>query len=159
MRGWQRPVSCGCTKSDLRFAFPPFNLHRFALQQDFNAIFLQDKRHGLGYVRILAGEKLSASLNYRDLAPKAAEHLSKFQSDVASAQDDQMLGHAVELHNRSGVEPRHLVKPGNRRNGGTATGVNEDLLAGDSQNLSVIEPDFECFGIDECRSSTQKLET
>ncbi len=86
--------------------------HRPAIQQDLDAIFRQNPRHGLGNVGILTAQQSHATLDDRHLAAKAAEHLSELQPDVAAAHYQQVSGHdsssmiAVEFRARA-VKSRH----------------------------------------------------
>src|SRR5450755_623007 len=69
------------------------------LEENLDTILTQNLSNGLGYVLIFTSEQLGAALDDSDLAAEAAKHLPEFQTDVATAQDQQVLRHAIELHN------------------------------------------------------------
>src|SRR5215472_6444895 len=48
--------------------------------------------------RVFVSNDLLASVNDSDAATEAAEHLAKFEADVAAAKDQEMLGNGGELH-------------------------------------------------------------
>ena len=59
------------------------------------------------YLRVLGMHQVLAVLEDRDLGAEAAKHLRKLAADVASAENDEMLGRRFELHHAVVVEPRH----------------------------------------------------
>ena len=45
-------------------------------------------------------KRARSHLDNRDFAPEAAIHLTEFQSDITSADDDEMLRQEVDIHHR-----------------------------------------------------------
>ena len=68
------------------------------LKQDFYAVLAQYFSDFVGHILVFACQQVCSSLDNRDLAAEAAEHLPEFQTDIATAQDQQVFRHDVELH-------------------------------------------------------------
>src|SRR5262249_19905748 len=58
-------------------------------------------------------------------------HLSELQTDVAATENDQMLGHFGQLHDRGRIERRHLIDSLQRGPGRAATAVDEHQIGSD----------------------------
>src|SRR5262245_55521541 len=80
-----------------------FNTRGLGVEQDFDAVFAQNLRDLVGHVLIFASEQLRRALDNRHATAEAPEHLPKFETDVTSAQNQQMLGQFVEFHDRSRI--------------------------------------------------------
>src|SRR5262245_6636753 len=83
-----------------------FNASGLSIEQDFDAVFAQNLRDLVGHVLIFASEQLRRSLDYCHATAEAPEHLPEFEADVTSAQNQQILGQFVQLHDRSRIERR-----------------------------------------------------
>src|ERR1700731_611087 len=76
------------------------NLNRRRRGQDRDAVVAQDRCDLIGDVLVLVRQQARGVLDDGDLAAEPAEHLPEFQSDVAAADDDQVLWKLVQLHDR-----------------------------------------------------------
>ncbi len=70
----------------------------FGAQSDLDALVLQDPFDRRGHVLVVAANEAIAHLDHRDPAAETAVHLRELETDVAAADDDQVLGKKVELH-------------------------------------------------------------
>ena len=76
----------------------------------------------------LAGEQLAGRLNDRHAAAETAEKLSKLETDVAAAEDQQVVGNGIQFHDGGVVQKWsaiQTIQPGTR---GTGAGIDEDVL-------------------------------
>ena len=89
-----------------------------------------------GNLGVFARDNLWAVMKDRDATAKAAEHLAKFEADVAASEDEKVIGNSGELHERFVGQVRHAIETGNRRNAGAAADIDENFFA------------FEQFGAD-----------
>ena len=62
------------------------------------------------------GDQPRPHLDDGDLAPEAAKHLAEFETDIAAADDHQMLRQKIDIHHRAVGEIGHLIQP--RRSAG-----------------------------------------
>src|ERR1700720_1060133 len=76
----------------------------FGMEQNVDAILLQDRQNFSGDVRIFAAEQLRSLLRDGHAAAKSAEKLAEFKPDIAAADDEEMLGNGVEFHDGRAVE-------------------------------------------------------
>jgi hypothetical protein len=72
---------------------------------------------------------LLAGVKNGDAAAVAAKHLPKFQADVATSENQQMVRQSRELHDGFVGEIRDGIQAGYRRNVWAAAGVDENLFA------------------------------
>ena len=72
----------------------------FRIQPDVYALSLQDFAHSLGNVFVLPSNQARSHFHNRDCAPEAAIHLGKFQSNITSTDDDEVLRQEVDIHHR-----------------------------------------------------------
>src|ERR1700692_882843 len=100
--------------------------NRSCVQQDLNSVLLKNLGDFFGDIRVFAGEQLSAQLNNRHAAAETPEELSKLYTDVATAQDQEMLGNSVEFHNGRVVQSRNVVQAIHFGPGGAGTGIDKD---------------------------------
>src|SRR5215475_5986742 len=105
-----------------------FNARSLGVEQDLDAVFAQDPRDLIGHILIFASEQLRRALHNRDAAAETPKHLPEFETDVPPAQNQQMLGQFVQLHNRSRIENRDLIEAIHSRIRGTATHVDENFF-------------------------------
>ena len=82
-----------------------------------------------GDFRIFAENNLFAGVKNGDAAAVAAEHLSKFEADIATAEDEEMFGNGSELHDGFVGEIGNGIQAGERGNVWAAAGVDEDFFA------------------------------
>ncbi len=68
--------------------------------QDRDPVIAQDRGDPVRDVLVLDHHQARGVLDDRDLAAEPAEHLPELQPDVAAAEDDQVLGELVQLHDR-----------------------------------------------------------
>src|ERR1700730_4376876 len=94
--------------------------NRSCVQQDLNIVLLQNLGDFFRDVGVLATEQLTSRLNNRHATAEAPEELSKFQTDEAAAQDQQVIGNSVEFHDGGVVQSRYVIQaiqPGARGTG------------------------------------------
>src|SRR5579872_3179480 len=70
------------------------------IQPDAYALSLQDFAHRLGNVFVLPSNQTRSHFHNRDFAPQAAIDLSELQPNITSADDDEMLGQEIDVHDR-----------------------------------------------------------
>src|SRR5262245_362140 len=70
----------------------------FSAQPNFDAFVFDDCLDGFGNVFVFTLNQPRSHLYNRDLTAKAAVHLSKLQTHIAAANDDQMPGQKVHAH-------------------------------------------------------------
>jgi hypothetical protein len=71
---------------------------------------MQDFKDSVGDVFVFAGDQAAAHLEDGDLTAEATEHLAELKANVASADDDQMLGQGFEIHQRAVVEVGNFLE-------------------------------------------------
>src|SRR5580693_7074747 len=72
----------------------------FGIQQDVYALSLQDFAHSLGNVFVLPSNQARSHFHNRHFAPEPAIDLSELQPNITSADDDEMLGQEIDVHQR-----------------------------------------------------------
>src|SRR5918996_2336266 len=70
----------------------------FSARADMDAFVFEYCPDGFGHVFVFTLNQARPHLDDRDLAAKAAVHLSELQTNIAAANDDQMLGQKVHCH-------------------------------------------------------------
>ena len=70
----------------------------FRIQPDVYALSLEDLAHGLGNVFILSPNQARPHFHYRDFAPEPAIDLGKLQPNITSADNDEMTGENINVH-------------------------------------------------------------
>jgi hypothetical protein len=70
---------------------------------------------------------VSARLDHGHVRSEAPEHLRELTTDEPAADHDQVLRHAVQLHDARIVEPRHISQSIDGRLGRTRARVQDDL--------------------------------
>src|SRR3984893_13326175 len=111
------------------------------VQQDLNPVLLKNLGDFFGDIRVFAGEQLSAPLNNRHAAAETPEELSKLRTDVATAQDQKMLGNSVEFHHGHVVQRRNVVQAIHFRPGGAGTGIDKDIFGGERALSAIVRAD------------------
>src|ERR1700686_2794557 len=112
--------------------------NRSCVQQDLNSVLLKNLGDFFRDIRVFAGEQLSAQLNNCHAASEAPEELSKLHTNVATVQDQQMLGNSVEFHDGHVVQSRNVVQAiqfGLRRAG---TGIDKDIFGGERALSAIV---------------------
>ena len=69
-----------------------FDLERLGAQNDIDALIIEKLQQRLGYVAILARDKLRRLFDDGDAAAEPAHRLRQLESDIAAAKHDQMIG-------------------------------------------------------------------
>ena len=115
---------------------------RSCVQQDLNAILLKNFEDRFRNVGIFASKQLASPLDNGDAASKAPEELSKLQSDVAAAEDQQVFGDGVEFHDGYVVESRNIVQAMQRRTSGAESGIDENIFGGESALSAIFRANF-----------------
>src|SRR5215469_15603550 len=72
----------------------------FRIQPDVYALSLQDFAHRLGDVFVLSSNQSRPHLDNRNFASEAAIDLGELQPNITSADDDEMLGQEIDVHDR-----------------------------------------------------------
>src|SRR5947209_6863230 len=104
------------------------DMNRSCLQQDLNTVLLQDLANFSRDVGVLASQQLASRLNNRYTTAEAPKQLSKLQTNVATAQDQQVIGNNIEFHDGGVVQSRNIIQaiePGTR---GTGAGIDKDVF-------------------------------
>src|SRR5918993_3529330 len=104
-----------------------FQRDAFSVESDVDAFVLEDLLDGFGDVFVFTPNEPWPHLYNRDLTAKAAVHLSKFQTHVAAADDNQMLGQKVYFHHSCVVQVADLIEAGQRWIGGASPDIDEEL--------------------------------
>ncbi len=115
------------------------------MQQDLKSILAQDLRHRVGDVVVLAGQQVRAALHNSNLAAEAAEHLSELQPDVSSANNQQVLRHRVQFHNRSRIQCGNLFAALEGWLSGSCARVDKNLLGAQLPGFASSQDHFKLF--------------
>src|SRR6266852_2559407 len=82
---------------------------RSRVEQDLNSVLAKNPGDCFRNIGILAHEQLPSRLNDGYAAAEAPEELPKLQPDIAAAQNQQVIGNRVELHDGSIVQEGNTV--------------------------------------------------
>lgn len=106
-------IAAGRADRDL----PALRRQRQALrpQLEAHALGFEDGADTVGHVPVLPRQQARRALDHRHFGAEAPHHLRELQADVAAPDDDKVLGHAVELHDRAVVQRGHAVDARQRR--------------------------------------------
>ncbi len=107
---------------------PARNTQNFSFQQHLNAFVFHQFQERLRHVWILFFEQLFPMLNDRDPAAEASHRLSKLQTDIATANNDEMFGQPFEIERFDMRQRRGGGKSGHLRYGGARANIKEDTL-------------------------------
>ena len=83
------------------------------------------------------------------LASETPVRLCELETDVATTDDDEMFGEAVQLEQSRYGEGLGFAQAGSGRNGRVRAQVEEDSLADDRARASVVEANLKGFGAGE----------
>ena len=114
---------------------------RIRIQEDFNSVFAQDLCDLLRNIDILAREKLPRRLNDCHSAAETPEQLAKLESNITSAQNQQMLRQRIEFHDRNIVKERYALQAGNVRPRSARARIDENVLRRDGALAAVLRVD------------------
>jgi len=76
---------------------PPLHPEYLGREKYLDPFVTENSPHCVRDVRILATEELRSVLDHRHAAPEATVSLGKFEADIPTAEDDQVLGHTIEI--------------------------------------------------------------
>src|SRR5258708_3422820 len=93
----------------------------------------QDLQHGVRDVLIFARDKSWSCFENRHFAAEAAKHLPELETDVTSADNQQMPRKFGQIHHRAVGQIRYLIEPANVRDDGSPADV--DKYAGRGESL------------------------
>src|SRR5262249_15306040 len=120
-------------------------------ESHIDSIFPQDLFDLLGHVAVLTSQEARPAHEDRDPAAIASKHLAELDGDVASAQDQEMPGQSVQLHDRSRIQERHAVESVDLGDDRPGARVDEDPVALQAQVIAgAFDPDIS--RIDELRA-------
>src|SRR5215468_581982 len=102
--------------------------YAFSVEPDFDVLRDENVSKRIRDIRVLIADQSGAHFDYRDLAAKSAVHLSKFQADVATAHDQQILRQSIDLHHAFAREIGDLLQSGQIGNVRPGADVDEDLV-------------------------------
>ena len=77
---------------------PALHRNAFGIETDLNPLLLQNLADRVGDVGVFAADQPLALFNDGDAAAEAAIHLTELQTNIAAANDDEMLGQEVDMH-------------------------------------------------------------
>src|SRR5688572_20934415 len=72
--------------------------YAFRIQSNLYPLSFQNFAHGFRNIFVFTPNQTRSHLDYRDVAPEAAIHLTEFQPDITSADDDETLRQEVDIH-------------------------------------------------------------
>src|SRR5262245_57052411 len=72
--------------------------YAFRIRPNLNPLHLQDFAYGFGNIFVFTSNQARSHLDDRDFAPKAAIHLSEFQPNITSTDNDEMFRQKVDIH-------------------------------------------------------------
>src|SRR5689334_18646432 len=126
MRAIQGPLTLGEFDPQAYLPVGGFDGLRISAVDQLQAILLHDAAHLSADVIILTRQQAIAPLNDGDAAPKSPVQLPEFETNVATAKDQQVLGHRLELHDGGGIERLHSIQTGQWRTRRATSSVDED---------------------------------
>src|SRR5215831_10127991 len=119
--------------------------YAFRVEPDLDVLRGENVSKGIRDIRVLIADQSGAHFDYRDSAAKSAVHLSKFQADVATAHDQQILRQSIDAHHAFAGEIRDLLQSGEIRDARAGTDIYEDpvrcqRIQTDRYGVSIYEP-------------------
>src|ERR1700675_3034801 len=144
MRSADRAAFAFAVCGDGKFNLRAFLSHApdFGVEQNVDAVLLQDCQNFIGDVRVFATKQLRSLLRDGHAAAKAAEKLAEFKPDVAAADDEEMLGDGVEFHDGRAIEIRNALQTFERRYGSAAPRVDEEFICGERALRAILKADL-----------------
>src|SRR5215468_9019339 len=83
--------------------------YAFGVEPDFDVLRGENVSKAIRDIRVLIADQSGAHFYYRDFAAKSTVHLCKFQADVATAHDQQILRQSIDVHHAFAGEIRDLL--------------------------------------------------
>src|SRR5215470_10924838 len=115
------------------------HIEGFGCHQNLNTFVTENSLHFVGDVGILTGHQLRPGLDDRHAAAEAAISLGHFETDIATAEHDEMRRQVVELQRLDMGERPGGIEAGNARNCRVRTDIEENLVARQHACAAVIE--------------------
>src|SRR5882672_5415610 len=100
--------------------------HALGAGADHDTLALENGADFGGDVVVFARQELVEFLDHGDFGAEAAVGLRKLEADIAAADDDEVLGHAVHFHYRAVGQVGHLADSGEFGHERAAADVEED---------------------------------
>src|SRR6266436_9819225 len=100
MRADDSLIAAGAINLHGHFVAAFFKADAFSAQTDLDTFAFENCFDVFGNVFVFAVNQPRPPLHNSHLTPEAAIHLSKLQSHIAAADDDQVLGQEVHVHHR-----------------------------------------------------------
>lgn len=126
-------------------------------QHDLGAFVEEQVQERVGDVRVLAAEELRPTLDDGDAAAEAPIGLRELQPDIPAAEDNQVLGHAIELQHLD-VRDRRAGEAGKRRDERAGPQVEEDAVARQQAGTAIVETHLDRLGGDEAPFAQEQLD-
>src|SRR5262249_37854149 len=79
-----------------------------------------------------------AAMDDGNFTAKAPEHLTKFQSNVPTSHDEQMIGQFIKLHYGCGIQEWNAAQTLDVRDRGATTCISEYLLSANCSLTSTV---------------------
>ncbi len=98
---------------------------------DLDALALEDRADLGRDVVVLARQKLRCALYNGDFRAETPVHLREFEPDVAAADDHEVLGQEIHVHDRLVREVWNIVNARHIRHEGATADVDEDFVRGE----------------------------
>ena len=124
--------------------------------QNMDAAVICMLQDACGDLRVFTRNEGSAVLHDGDGRAEVGVVRCELQSDIAAADDDELLGQLVQLHHRlARVDVRALCRPLDWRNEGECTCIDEDafrrdgLLSVRADNAHGMRIDKRCFSVND----------
>src|SRR5882672_2580259 len=118
---------------------------RLSRHETFDAFVAENPLHLVRNVAILLAEKLWPMLDDRHAAAEATVRLAEFETDITTAEHDQMWRHVVELQRFDIGKRARGLKAWNIRDRRVCPEVEEDLVGRQYARAAVIEAHLERF--------------
>ena len=98
------------------------------VQTDCDPFLLENLPDRIGHIFVLARDEALGHFDDGHFAAEATVHLREFESDIAAADDEQMIRQKVHLHHAAVRQKRDLIEPRHVRDKGARAGVDENAL-------------------------------
>src|SRR6202022_3495943 len=142
--GYRRGTGSRCHFEAFNITVPLGYPNISSIDDDVDALVLQDRLDGVRDIVVLAGCQPRPFLDDRHPGAEAPVHLGELERDVATANDDEMFGHSVEFEDRDVSEELDILQAGNVGHHRAATDIEEDPLGlqdvvPDPQRVRILE--------------------
>lgn len=119
------------------------------IQQNVDAFIGEQRAKSLAYVRVFFGHQPPVAIDHRHLAAEAAHRLGQLHSDVASTNDQQVLGNFIEFKSLDMRERLRFREARNWFQRGTRARTDDHIRALELTCGPVGHVDFHCSRSDE----------